>query len=233
LSSEQAKLDLERIVFIGRTYEEYVRMFGLKDEDMLNKRILDCPGGACSFTATANQKGFNVTACDIAYGYPENDLLHKGIQDIEHAAAGLEQAKEGFVWNVFKNVEELKKMRLLALKGCVQDMKQNPQHYVHAVLPNLPFADKSFDLILSAHFLFTYHEQLDYAFHLAVLKEFLRVARREVRIFPFVNLNGETYAHAEKLVQHIKELGHEVQEIQVPYEFQKGANTMLVIRIMA
>lgn len=55
MSGAKGKLDLERIVFIGRTYEEYIRMFDLLESDLIGQRILDCPAGACSFTAIANQ----------------------------------------------------------------------------------------------------------------------------------------------------------------------------------
>nr|WP_306433976.1 hypothetical protein [Paenibacillus dendritiformis] len=43
MSQAEAKLDLSRIVFIGRTFEEYVKMFDLPAEQMAGKRILDCP----------------------------------------------------------------------------------------------------------------------------------------------------------------------------------------------
>lgn len=56
------KWDLNRIVFIGRTWDEYMRMFGLTKEDLVGRKILDCPAGACSFTAVSNQLGMDVTA---------------------------------------------------------------------------------------------------------------------------------------------------------------------------
>jgi hypothetical protein len=45
---QSKKLDLERIVFIGRTFEEYLDMFSLSEEELKEKKILDCPAGACS-----------------------------------------------------------------------------------------------------------------------------------------------------------------------------------------
>lgn len=45
MSQAEVKLDLSRIVFIGRTFEEYVKMFDLSAEQMAGKRILDCPSG--------------------------------------------------------------------------------------------------------------------------------------------------------------------------------------------
>jgi hypothetical protein len=64
---QSTKLDLERIVFIGRTFEEYLNMFSLSVKDLKGKKILDCPAGACSFTALGNKSGLDITACDIAY----------------------------------------------------------------------------------------------------------------------------------------------------------------------
>ncbi|MEY4504337.1 MAG: hypothetical protein RL154_630 [Pseudomonadota bacterium] len=37
------ELNLENVIFIGRTYEEYMQMFGLAKEYIANKNILDCP----------------------------------------------------------------------------------------------------------------------------------------------------------------------------------------------
>lgn len=41
--SREGHLNLDRVIFIGRTYEEYMRMFDLRIEDLTGKRILDCP----------------------------------------------------------------------------------------------------------------------------------------------------------------------------------------------
>lgn len=84
MSKEEMKLDLSRIVFIGRTFDEYMAMFNLSKEDLLSRRILDCPAGGCSFTAIANQLGAYVTATDIVYYHDFSQLEAKGFQDIEH-----------------------------------------------------------------------------------------------------------------------------------------------------
>ncbi len=63
---EKRKQELERIIFVGRTYEEYIQMFDLEQHELEGRRILDCPGGACSFTAVGNMQGLDITACDMA-----------------------------------------------------------------------------------------------------------------------------------------------------------------------
>ncbi len=226
---QSAKLDLERIVFIGRTFEEYVDMFSLSIEEWKGKKILDCPAGACSFTAVGNKSGLDVTACDIAYSYSGEALEMKGMQDIEHAMEHMQKAKNNYSWDYFKDIDSLRDHRLSALKDCVNDMVESSERYVPATLPSLPFKAGEFDLILSAHFLFMYADRLDYQFHIKTLNELLRVTKEEIRIFPLVDLEGKRYEYLDQLVSFLKEKGCTVEEVRVPYEFQANANSMLKI----
>lgn len=224
------KLDLERIVFIGRTFEEYLDMFSLSAEELQGKKILDCPAGACSFTAVGNKLGLDVTACDIAYYHSCEDLKNKGLQDIEHAMHNMEKAKSNYIWNYFEDVEGLKKHRLRALQDCTDDMKKFNERYIPVTLPSLPFNNAEFDIVLSAHFLFMYADRLDYQFHIETLNELLRVTKEEVRIFPLDDLEGKRYEHLDKIIIYLNNNGCTVEEVKVPYEFQKNANSMLKIK---
>lgn len=226
---QSAKLDLERIVFIGRTFEEYTDMFSLSIEEWKGKKILDCPAGACSFTAVGNKSGLDVTACDIAYSYSGEALEMKGMQDIKHAMEHMEKAKNNYSWDYFKDVEGLRKHRLSALKNCTNDMMEHSERYFPAALPSLPFKDGEFDLILSAHFLFMYADRLDYQFHIKTLNELLRVTKEEIRIFPLVDLEGKRYEHLDQLVSFLKAKECTVEEVRVSYEFQTNAHSMLKI----
>jgi len=223
-------LDLERIIFIGRTFEEYLDMFSLSMEALKGKKILDCPAGACSFTAVSNKLGWDVTACDIAYFYSGEDLKNKGLQDVEHAMNSMEKAKSNYIWNYFEDVEALRKHRLSALEDCTEHMAKSSERYIPVTLPSLPFKDDEFDFLLSAHFLFMYADRLDYQFHLETLNELVRVTRGEIRIFPLVDLEGIRYEHLNKFKSYLVDKGCSVEEVKVPYEFQEGANSMLVIK---
>ncbi|MEC1723099.1 MULTISPECIES: class I SAM-dependent methyltransferase [Bacillaceae] len=227
---QSTKLDLERIVFIGRTFEEYLNMFSLSVKDLKGKKILDCPAGACSFTALGNKSGLDITACDIAYYHSVDDLENKGLQDIDHAMAQMERAKNNYVWGYFKDIEGLRKHRLSALKDCATDMRKSSERYVPVTLPSLPFKDGEFDVLLSAHFLFMYADRLDYQFHVSTLNELLRVTKEEIRIFPLVDLEGKRYEHLDKLIHNLAVNGYRIEEVKVPYEFQANANSMLKIR---
>ena len=230
MSKHSTKLNLERIVFIGRTFEEYLDMFSLSVEELYGKKILDCPAGGCSFTAIGNKLGLNVTACDIAYYHAEEDLKNKGLQDIEHTMEHMEKAQENYKWDYFVDVSGLKKHRLNALQDCTNDMKECNERYIPVTLPSLPFENEEFDLLLSAHFLFMYSDRLDYSFHLETLNELLRVTKEEIRIFPLVDLEGKRFKHLDQLISYLITCGYTVEEEMVPYEFQLNANSMLKIK---
>ncbi|WP_318508755.1 SAM-dependent methyltransferase [Bacillus sp. T3] len=227
---QSIKLDLERIVFIGRTFEEYLDMFALSDEELQGKKILDCPAGACSFTAIGNKLGLDVTACDIAYYHSGEDLKNKGLQDIEHAMEHMQKAQNNYKWDYFNDIQDLRKHRLSALHDCANDMRESNERYIPATLPSLPFKSAEFDILLSAHFLFMYADRLNYQFHIETLKELLRVTKEEVRIFPLVDLEGKRYEHLDNLISYLADTGCTVQEVKVPYEFQTNANSMLKIK---
>lgn len=226
---KKTKLELYRIIFIGRTFDEYLDMFALSKARIQGSRILDCPAGACSFTAVANRLGAEVTACDIAYDHHGEDLKQKGLQDIEHAAAHITKAKDNYEWNYISSIEDLKNRRTQALHDCSEDMRNSGGRYVPAVLPVLPFEDGAFDLVLSAHFLFMYADHLSYEFHIGTLTELLRVAKEEVRIFPLVDLKGDRYEHLDTVIEYLATKGYMVEEVFVSYEFQRKANSFLRI----
>jgi hypothetical protein len=100
--------------------------------------------------------------------------------------------------------------------------------YVAAALPHLPFADGRFDLCVCSHFLFLYAGQLDLPFHLAAVREMLRVAG-EVRVFPLLDLTGQRAAHVKPVAAALRASGRDVAVTRVPYEVQRGGDHMLVI----
>jgi len=55
-------LELDRVVLLGRTFEEYRRYFLLEPDLLIGKRVLDVAGGVSSFCAEANNLGIK---CDF------------------------------------------------------------------------------------------------------------------------------------------------------------------------
>jgi len=60
LLAEKRGLRLDRVVLLGRTFEEYRRYFLLKPEELIARDVLDVAGGVSSFCAEANACGIRV-----------------------------------------------------------------------------------------------------------------------------------------------------------------------------
>lgn len=227
--SREGHLNLDDFIFIGRTCNEYMRMFDLRETDIAGKRILDCPGGACSFTAHAPSLGANAVAADILYELRGEVLAAKGAVDLDELRHGMIGAEDDYVWDEFGDVNGLIRTRHTALADFLQDYHANGSRYVTATLPHLPFADNQFDIVLSAHFLFCYAEIIGFDVHLATVKELLRVTENEVRIFPLVSNGGVVHQFLLELLAELESLGHKAEVVAVPYQFQRGASQMLRI----
>ncbi len=103
--------------------------------------------------------------------------------------------------------------------------------YVRATLPNLPFDDRSFDLVLSGHFLFTYVDKFDFEFRLSSILELFRVSNKEVRIYPLQQgMISQQYKQFTELLSSLEKLGIEHEIMMVQFEFQKGSNKMLCLK---
>lgn len=149
-------------------------------------KILDCPCGASSFVAECARLGIEVVGCDPLIGFNKDTLVQIGKEDIDHVVEKVKLAPNLYKWTFYKSIRELRNYRQKALVGFISDYPKGilEKRYVKAALPKLPFDDKSFDLVLSGHFLFTYADKLDFDFHLSSILELFRISSKEVRIYP-------------------------------------------------
>lgn len=227
------------VLVSARSLAEYRAVFGLADADLAG-RVLDCPGGAASFTAEAREHGADVVAVDPTYppAGPEVERGRALRQLGDHAAREARRGHywirthpDGFDWSFFGAPEDHLAQRLRAAAAFTAHAVAEPEHYVQAALPQLPFADGSFDLVLSSHLLFSYADRLDDAFHLAALRELVRVARSEVRVYPLVVVGGDVeHAGLAQLLEQLAADGVVAELRPTDYRFQGGADRVLVLR---
>ena len=119
--------------------------------------------------------------------------------------------------------------RLAAAEVFAAGVAARPDRHVAGALPDLPFADASFDLALCSHLLFTYDDRFDAAWHLAALVDLVRVAA-QVRVFPLVShVDGRPYEHLDRLRDDLAARGTPSEVRRVPYELQRGGDEMLVL----
>jgi SAM-dependent methyltransferase len=204
-------------------------MFALSDAD-LQLRILGCGDGPASFNAELTQRGGNIISIDPIYQFDTAQINSRIEETYAIVLEQLRQNQQDYLWETIPSVEKLGEIRMAAMKLFLQDYDsgKNDGRYIAGELPFLPFENAQFDLALSSHFLFLYSEHLSAEFHLQALQEMLRVAT-EVRVFPLVTLNGKTSPHLEFILEALKNQGFSTRIRQVAYQFQRGANQMLVI----
>ncbi|QCX80686.1 hypothetical protein C9F11_35515 [Streptomyces sp. YIM 121038] len=213
----------------ARSLDEYRAMFALTDDD-LGLRILDCPGGAASFVAEAGARGTDAVAVDPQYGQGRDLLGTLALREIEHKHTDVAAHAERYVWDWFGGPERYTRLRAESARAFGADLAARPDRYVAGSLPHLPFEDRSFDLVLSSHLLFSYGAQLSEEFHLSALIELVRVARREVRLFPVVlHTSDRRYEALERLRAALDALGVPSRLDRVDYAFQPGGDEALVL----
>ncbi len=225
------QLNLKNIALIGRTFDEYYRMFDLSNVPLKNETILDVASGVSSFCAEANAKGYNVTASDKIYMSGASDIGQKCAQDLDTVIKQLPDIADLYVWDYFRDIRSLKMQREMAYKLFVQDFKKYGQgRYVPVEYPVTDFGDGQFTISLVSHFLFLYEDRLDYELHKRTILEILRITSKEIRIFPIVNLKGQRSSFVESLMYDEDFEQFPISIRNVGYEFMKNGNEMLVIK---
>jgi len=217
-----------------RSFEEYQSMFML-DETMLAKgKILDIAAGGSSFTAECIFREYDATACDPLYTLSCEQMYEYGKQQHHIASEKLSSKKDAFVWNYYKDLQEHDNIREHSLEKFYESYKNDvaKKTYVHAMLPSLPFQDDFFSYVLCNHFLFLYQEQFDYSFHLAAIKEMIRVTKKGgiILLYPLVGFKDELYPHLDQLQQELSHMSVDVSIRSTQFRFLPSADSMLVIR---
>ena len=213
----------------GRSFNEYLDMFNLSEEDM-PRDIVGVGDGPAAFNVRMYQRGTPVVSVDPIYRYSEAELRQRIQETYNDVIAQAHQNQDKFVWTKIASVDELAEIRMQAMDEFCHDFESGKQQgrYIDASLPHLPFPDRHFDLVLSAHLLFFYTANRDLAFHLGGVRELLRIGT-EVRIFPIVDVNSNPSPFLSPVIDELETNGIVCSVERVPYHFQKTGNEMLVL----
>jgi hypothetical protein len=103
-------LQLDRVVLLGRTFEEYRRYFLLEPEELVGKRVLDVAGGVSSFCAEANELGISVTSFDPIYSLPPEKIIERSEPDLESVYQAIGSVPT-YRWGYYKNPEYMRQLR--------------------------------------------------------------------------------------------------------------------------
>lgn len=83
-------LQLDRVVLLGRTFEEYRQYFLLEPDELIGKQVLDVAGGVSSFCAEANARGINVTSFDPIYSLTSEKIAERSEPDLNSVSRTIE-----------------------------------------------------------------------------------------------------------------------------------------------
>lgn len=209
---------------------EYTAMFRLTEQD-LSRQILDCGGGPASFNAEATAMGCSVISTDPLYEFSGEEIRRRVTETFDVILDGVRQNYGSFLWGqTIASPEALGATRMEAMELFLQDYEGGVAagRYLPHALPLLPLPDDAFDLSLVSHFLFLYSAENDTEFHFRSICELLRVAS-EVRVFPLLDMQHARSRHLQPVLSELKSRGFSAHVEPVPYEFQRGANEMLVV----
>lgn len=226
-------MQLDKVIPFGRSLDEYKHMFALSPED-IDSKILSVADGPASVNAEMFQLGKNYFSVDPLYRFSAEEIeqqFHRVAADVFRQ---VEQSSADWVWTFHRDLEALQQTRIRVMKTFVSDLPLGIKtgRYRAGELPQLDFADRTFDLILCSHFLFLYSAHFSYEFHRDSIIEMLRVAD-EVRIFPLLTLNLEVSPYLAALLEEFRDSPWKIMVEKVPYELQKGGNQMLKIGKLA
>ena len=218
------------IVPWGRSFDEYLDMFNLSEED-LTQDIVGVGDGPASFNFWMYQRGTPIISVDPIYRFSEAELRQRIQETYDDVIAQARQNQDKFVWTHISSVDELAEIRMQAMDAFCRDFEEGKQQgrYIDASLPHLPFPDRRFDLVLSSHLLFFYSANRDLTFHLDAVRELLRMGT-EVRIFPIVDVNSNPSPFLLPVIDELEKDGIVCSVERVPYHFQKTGNEMLRLK---
>lgn len=229
--------EFDAIAFFGRNIEEYVAMFDLDLNEMVDMDVLDCPAGPSAFALQAAERGIYVTACDPLYAMPGAHELRSIVDRTCANIAEKQTYNRGMFHKELVPVHERRKSMEIFLEDYEEGRRAG--RYLAAQLPELAFADQSFDYVLSGNMLFLYadlkcggmmeNSPLDFQFHKRSLQELVRVARRDVRVYPLVGPEKTECTFLQPLLEHFRAEGLSVSLKPVAQRDIIGAEQMLVI----
>lgn len=130
-------MQFDRVVFYGRLGHQALTMFNLD-------------------SAQLRGDGVDITAVDPLYDLGNTELKQRALADLDAAMATLGASQD--IRPEF-NLHSCRQEHLQSIDAFLIDRKAYPDRYVAANLPQLPFNDQIFDLVLCGHLLFSYSPQ--------------------------------------------------------------------------
>jgi len=214
-----------------RGFDEYVRMFDLKEAELAHGVTLDIAGGGSSFTAEAAARGYKAMALDPRYVNNQQEWITEAQGEIHSSTAKLESISDQFDWTYYESLEKHRAGRLASLQlfAAHSADETGRASYIAGSLPELPFEQGQFDRVLCSHFLFLYGDQFDADFHSRSLLEMMRICRGSISVYPLHTLKMEPYPYLEQVLDTVRQAGGNIELFSSKLPFIPGSKMGLRI----
>jgi hypothetical protein len=130
-------LILDKVVLLGRTLDEYVRFFALDPAALRGQAVLDVASGVSSFCAEANAQGIHVTAFDLIYELPPEQIAARCGPDLDHVTKAI-GGLQAYKWEFYKNPETMRTYRERAYNTFLADYRAHFASGHTHLTPSLP-----------------------------------------------------------------------------------------------
>ena len=218
---------MRQFVLWGQHWDEYRELFALSPQDS-SCRLLEFGCGPNAVNAELKEQGCSMVSCDSLFNLDSEALLAEVWPIFKTVLDKMNAEKDHLDLRAYGSLEALKEKRQAGLEQFFADYSLGKEEgrYLGSEGVSLGFPDFSFDLALSTNFLFRNFEMQDLDFHVAMIKELVRVAR-EVRIAPLVDKSCKPSPLLGPVLLALQEanLGVEVKNVEHP--LQPNGNAML------
>lgn len=232
--NENAFYEQVGVAMTCRSFEEYLRMFSLDENELKAGPLLDVAAGASSFAAEACARGLDVSAADPLYAMTPEAIRIHGEEEIASSTEKIKKLADRFLWTYYGDPERHRQGREQSLRRFLDHYggPERGDRYTPAYLPALPYKADTFHRVLCSHFLFLYGEQFDYNFHLEAVLELLRVCRPggEVRVYPLLDLRWNRYPELDRLILSVERTGAKADLLPSQLPFIPGSSELLRLR---
>ncbi|MGQ3890392.1 hypothetical protein [Legionella sp. CNM-4043-24] len=215
------------LVLWGHHLDDYLEMFDLSPDD-LKGNILEFGSGPSAFQTEAGGQGISCVSCDPLFALDEATLHSKAVLVFADRAERVRCKATEFDFSRYAGFDGFLAWRQAGMDAFFADYAAGKKEKRYQAIRDLhlPFADFTFDLALSSHYLFGELDNQDLDFHVQMIRELARVAR-EVRIFPLGDFNGQMSALTGPVLLALQQENYGVEVRSIRYHLQAKGNAML------
>lgn len=215
----------------SRDFAEYVAMFQLTEQELLEGPVLDCAAGASDFARHARTLGATAVSVDPLYRETPQRLRERLDTELDLGERRAHEVPELYDVAWMGGLDTYLARRRATAAAFIADYTgfwgTGPgSPYVPAELPDLPFRDGEFRLGLVPNLLFAYANLFDRSWHRAALTEMLRVCH-EVRVHPTTDTAGRPYPELDPLLAELAQDGVRHRIVDVDYRLRRDPGRTL------